>query len=366
MSVIAKAFTTLASEDWTVPAGVTLLLTTEVTGPGQDGAGPTLTPGLGGVGIDAFGDGGNGTEDGTGIAGSDATYIGPGGPLTTPDTYAIGPTDVEGCSIQFSGGGGSGQFAGGGSAGNVLLTFPTTMSGTLTLGGAGQNSTLVVGAITYTAFAGGDADGDTPGTAGSYDISTLGVGVADGGSYDGTNGETGTRQGGAGGLGGEWNQVSDIPVTPGDVVTCNRNTALTELLLNSVLIQRYSFLDDTELGAGLVLSGSHVGGAPDFGGADYGGGGGSAGTATADGAAGDLYSGGQHPNLVNKGGDGGNSGNDGNGQDGALAGDAGGGAQPIFGRIGGIAKIGFGKITYSDGQTSPSQNELNTGIGLSI
>jgi hypothetical protein len=195
---------TLGSPTWTNATGGDVLITAlEGTGPGQNGTGPVVVPGIGGTGV-----GSSNSTDGEGadpgdVAGDGAVYLN-GSP-------ASGEQDVvPGDQIELVGGGGSSSAAAGGASGSsFLLTVPEGFSGPVefSAGAAGEDTTINRdGASTAVAQKGGDADGDTPGVHGTV-FADMFWDDWNQGAADGEDGTGPTFFGGSGGNAGNWASV---------------------------------------------------------------------------------------------------------------------------------------------------------------
>lgn len=336
----------------------------DLLSPGQDGLGPSVDVGIGGEGA------GNGTNDGTGLAGSAAIATVNGSPVSGVVVLSGGET------IFLAGSGGHGAYAGGGGRASISLTCPAPASATFTI--ASGNSSITVLLNTITANKGSNASSNTPGTGGAEpSIPSLVFDDWSPNPNPGTDGTAATvSTGGAGGIGGEYHRIPSTP-TPlyvaDDEIQITINGDITEILnvTSDKVIYRYGFFigDYTDFPENSPQSATERSGA--LGDEEFGGGGAAGQTFGHDGfaieagtPAGGIDFGGKH------GGDGGDTDHH-NGQDGLTAGDAGGGAGPFLGAVGGAGQTGFAIIVYSTVAVPPTitsassfnVTEGNTAVG---
>lgn len=129
--------------------------------------------------------------------------------MVTVQAWGGGGMGANGTTMLFDGGGG-----GGGGGGYVETSLDVAGCAVLnvSVGGPGQPSSVVGGAVEVTAEAGSDATGGTGGMAGA--------GGSNGANYSGTSGGMGGAAGGGGGAGGAGGTIAvfgtDTPGAPGN------------------------------------------------------------------------------------------------------------------------------------------------------
>jgi hypothetical protein len=222
---------TPGSPTWTnTTGGDVLVLTLEATGPGQDGQGPQTRLGVGGEGWN--GETGNAELGGSGQGGSpdNNPYVAINGRAVidpdnaanaySPGSYDIGPFETDVAFRLIGGGGAASATAGGGSGSKVegVISGDPEITYILTVGEAGEPTTLIGPDGTAHADFGKPATGDTPGNGGGSDPADFPGATA----ISGNPGTGPTLRGGNGGNAGNWasaNCGAGVLIANGDTIT---------------------------------------------------------------------------------------------------------------------------------------------------
>lgn len=335
----------------------------DLLSPGQTGSIPSIEVGVGGEGA------GDGTIDGAGVAGSAAVATVDGTPVSGVVVL------LGGEAIVLAGSGGHGAFAGGGGRASISLTCPAPASATFAI--TSGNSSITVLTNTITANKGTNASSNTPGTGGAEPTVPSFFDDWSPSQNPGTDGTAAiVSAGGTGGIGGEYHRIPSTP-TPlyvaGDDIQITINGDATEILnvTSNKIIYRYGFFegDYTDFPENNPESAAERSGA--IGDSEFGGGGAAGQTFGHDGFAVDAGTPAGGTDFGGKqGGDGGDIDHH-NGQDGLTPGDAGGGAGPFLGAVGGAGQTGFAIVVYSTVAVPPTitsaasfnVTEGNTAVG---